>query len=413
MKKNTTKKHDPREVAISVKNISKSFKLYHDKRGSIKDFFLHPGKPSTYDMFHALQNISFDAYKGEFVGIIGRNGSGKSTLLKLLAGVYVPDKGKIEINGRLIPFLELGVGFNGELTARENIYLNGTILGLTVKELDEYFDEIVDFAEIREFLDMPLKKFSSGMQVRLAFSIAIKADAEIYLLDEVLAVGDAAFQAKCMAQFRKFKQLGKTVILVTHDLGAVQQYCDRAVYIKEHKLEAIDTPTKIIDNYIYMDRDKERKANDQVTASTGSNIAKITDVQFIDKEKTPNNIFISGDPITIKTRYEIHETVANPVFGIALYKDDGQYLFGNNTLLSKSFERKELGKGEYEVTVTIPKLNILRGNILVTLALTDDTYANQYIWEDKKYTFSIVSSLPKDGLVNMDAEWKVNQTAND
>jgi lipopolysaccharide transport system ATP-binding protein len=394
-------------VAISVHGVNKSFRLYHEKRNSLRDFFYHFGKGSSYEKFDALKNINFELRKGEFLGIIGRNGSGKSTLLKLLAGVYLPDSGEIKVNGRLIPFLELGVGFNPELTGRENVFLNGTIMGLTKKELTAQFDEIVDFAEVREFIDMPLKKYSSGMQVRLAFSIAIKADADIYLLDEILAVGDANFQAKSMAQFRNFKDKGKTVILVTHDLSAVNQYCDKAIYIKDHEIVAAGKPSDLIDKYIYEDRDKEREAAGQSTIKTGANTAKIESVEFIDKEGTKNSIFISGDPITIKTTYRVKNTVQNPVFGIALYKDDGQHLFGDNTLLSKSFNTKEISKGIYEVSVTIPKLNILRGNILVTLALTDDKYENQYIWEDKKYGFSVISSKAHDGLVNLDTKWSV------
>ncbi len=237
------------DIAISVKNIHKSFRLPTERAWGLKQAIFNRLKGiKGYKEQKVLNGISFDIHRGEFVGIVGRNGSGKSTLLKSLAKIYFPEKGSVEINGNLIPFIELGVGFNPDLSGRENIYLNGAMLGFSNKEVDAMYDEIVDFAELRPFMDQKLKNFSSGMQVRLAFSIAIRARGDILLLDEVLAVGDAAFQKKCNDYFAEIK--GKqTVILVTHSMGNVRKYCDRAILIEEGKVKLDGDPQKVATAY--------------------------------------------------------------------------------------------------------------------------------------------------------------------
>ena len=236
-------------VVISVKNLHKSFKLPTERAGGLKNAIFNRLKGiKGYKTQKVLNGISFDIHKNEFVGIVGRNGSGKSTLLKTLAKIYFPEKGSVEINGNLVPFIELGVGFNPELSGRENVYLNGALLGFSNKEMDAMYDEIVDFAELRPFMDQKLKNFSSGMQVRLAFSIAIRAKGDILLLDEVLAVGDAAFQQKCANYFASIK--GKqTVVLVTHDMGNVTKYCSRAILLEDGKIMMDGEPKKVAEAY--------------------------------------------------------------------------------------------------------------------------------------------------------------------
>ena len=204
---------------IEVSGVSKTFRLPHERRTTLKEHVLHPFDRTTYEVQQALDDVSFTVEEGEFFGIIGPNGSGKSTLLKILAGIYRQDAGTVRVDGRLSPFIELGVGFNPELTARDNVRINGTLLGLGKRELDERFDEIFEFAGLERFVDQKLKNFSSGMQVRLAYSIAIQVEFDILLLDEVLAVGDAEFQEKCFATFDEFRERGKTIVLVTHGLG--------------------------------------------------------------------------------------------------------------------------------------------------------------------------------------------------
>lgn len=238
------------DIAISVKNLRKSFKLPTERAWGLKQAIFNRLKGvKGYKKQEVLRGISFEVKKGEFIGIVGRNGSGKSTLLKLMSKIYVPDSGTIEVNGSLVPFIELGVGFNPELTGRENVYMNGAMLGFSNAEMDEMYDEIVEFAELRDFMDQKLKNYSSGMQVRLAFSIAIRARGDILILDEVLAVGDAAFQEKCNQYFRSLHG-EQTVILVTHSMENVTEFCDRAILLEKGKIVKDGNPDEVAQAYL-------------------------------------------------------------------------------------------------------------------------------------------------------------------
>lgn len=237
------------DTAISVSGVSKSFVIPHEPINSVRGAFVNVLRKKTYETFNALDGVSFDVARGEFFGIVGRNGSGKSTLLKILAGIYPPDSGKVTVNGAISPFLELGVGFNPELSGRDNVYLNGTVLGLRKKEIDAKFDEIVAFAELERFIDQKLKNYSSGMQVRLAFSVAIHTNRDILLMDEVLAVGDAAFQEKCRSVFLRLKSEGKTIVLVTHGMDTVKEFCDRVLLIDRGKVAGVGGTEGIVERY--------------------------------------------------------------------------------------------------------------------------------------------------------------------
>lgn len=241
---------DGGDVAIRVKHLHKSFKLPTERAWGLKQAIFNRLKGiKGFKEQKVLRGLDFEVKKGEFLGIVGRNGSGKSTLLKVLSGIYVPEKGDVEIYGTLVPFIELGVGFNPELTGRENIYLNGALLGFSNAEVDEMYDEIVDFAELKDFMDQKLKNYSSGMQVRLAFSIAIRARGDILILDEVLAVGDAAFQQKCNDYFASLHG-NQTVVLVTHSMENVRKFCDRAILIEDGKIKCEGDPEKVADEYM-------------------------------------------------------------------------------------------------------------------------------------------------------------------
>jgi ABC-type polysaccharide/polyol phosphate transport system ATPase subunit len=235
--------------AVSVEQVSKSFRLPHQRYSTLKERALHPFASSSYDELEALRDVSFTVQRGEFYGIVGRNGSGKSTLLKCVAGIYGIDGGEIEVHGRLSPFIELGVGFNSDLTARDNVLINAIMLGLTRKEARHRFDEIIEFAELEEFVDLKLKNYSSGMSVRLGFSVAIQVEADVLLVDEVLAVGDAAFQQKCFDQFDSLKAEGRTMLFVTHDMASVERFCDRGLVLERGRLVDMGEPEHITRTY--------------------------------------------------------------------------------------------------------------------------------------------------------------------
>ncbi len=239
----------PAHPAISIRSLSKSFRLPHEQYHTLKERALHAFRTRSYDMLDAVQNVSLDVGAGEFFGIVGRNGSGKSTLLKCVAGIYEIDSGELDVNGRLSPFIELGVGFNPDLTARDNVIINAIMLGLTRRQAEARFDDIIAFAELENFVDLKLKNYSSGMYVRLAFATAVQVDADILLIDEVLAVGDAAFQQKCFDEFTRLRNEGRTIVFVTHDMGAVERFCDRALLLERGRVVDIADPTSIARQY--------------------------------------------------------------------------------------------------------------------------------------------------------------------
>ena len=337
------------KIAISVKNVSKNFKLPHEKPSGLKQAIIkfRPGK--RYEVQHVLENISFDIRAGEFFGIVGRNGSGKSTLLKLLAQIYTPNKGSVTINGSLTPFIELGVGFNAELTGRENVYLNGALLGFNRKQVDLIYDDIVEFAEIERFMDQKLKNYSSGMQVRLAFSIAIRAKSDILLIDEVLAVGDAAFQQKCFDYFGKLKAEKRTVILVSHDMASVKKFCTRAVHLESGKIVDINTPNVIAQQYL----DSNFNAND--SQSGPGDVPQMPVAISIDLE-SPSS-FSCGDKIRAKVRVESTEDF-DGVVGISVLQNLN-YLGGFNS--TKNEELLHITKGENQFIFEIESGSLSAG----------------------------------------------------
>jgi ABC-2 type transport system ATP-binding protein len=329
------------DVAIRVSGVSKSFKLPHEKHDSIKSVFMHGiRRKKTYEKQEVLKDISFEIKKGEFFGIVGRNGGGKSTLLKLLAGIYTPDSGSIQVNGKLTPFIELGVGFNHELTGRENVFLNGALLGFSRAEMEAMYDEIVEFAELEKFMDQKLKNYSSGMQVRLAFSIAIRANTEILVLDEVLAVGDAAFQKKCFDIFRIFKNEGRTVVLVTHDMSAVQRFCTSALFLRKGNIEKMGDVDEVAKAYNNENLEalvsKEKGKTEDSEPKKEYSPAKITSVKMLNNGNTKMKTYYRpGDDIKIEVKTKFMEDVENPIIGLVLKDSQGQRLFDTNTRVHK------------------------------------------------------------------------------
>lgn len=345
---------DQNQTAITVKNLYKTFKLPHEKHSGIKQLVLNFSKRKKgYEMQKALNNINFEVKNGEFFGIVGRNGSGKSTLLKLLAGIYAPDKGLVQVNGSLTPFIELGVGFNPELTGRENVFLNGALLGFSRKEMENLYDDIVDFAELDRFMDQKLKNYSSGMQVRLAFSIAIRAKSDILLIDEVLAVGDVNFQNKCLKLFTEMKRDKKTIVFISHDMGTVRRFCDRAIMIQEGKVAEEGSAEEIAGLYetINLPEGQSVETINKIISLRDNKIIK--KLSLLDSKGNSVNRIDRGKELTLKLEIKSDSPAKN--IGVAIYKLDGSYVFGTNTILDDFKIQKitsytfstDMGRGEY------------------------------------------------------------------
>lgn len=341
-------------IAIKVDNVSKTFRLPHEKNNSIKAAILNfYKKKRTFEKQQVLQDISFEIKEGEFFGIVGRNGSGKSTLLKLLAGIYSPSKGGISVNGKLTPFIELGVGFNPELTGRENVFLNGALLGFNRKAMNGMYDDIVNFAELHKFMDQKLKNYSSGMQVRLAFSIAIRANTDILLLDEVLAVGDAAFQQKCYDYFGKVKKEGKTVVFVTHDMQTMSRFCDRAILIDQGIIQLEGRAVEVAQQYT---KDNFSGSSDNNTSS--SKVSRNTNA-YIESISIEGPKSVSqGESLQVSAT--IYSKIATKaVIGVSVL-ENMFYVGGVNS--SKDLDSYELKVGKNHVKCSLDTTAIGAGN---------------------------------------------------
>jgi ABC-type polysaccharide/polyol phosphate transport system ATPase subunit len=317
------------DTTVVVERVAKSFRLPHQRYSTLKERALHPFNSRTYDELAALREVDFEVERGEFFGIVGRNGSGKSTLLKCLAGIYAIDRGLIEVKGRLSPFIELGVGFNPDLTARDNVVINAIMLGLSRKEARRRFDEIIAFAELEEFVDLKLKNYSSGMAVRLGFSVAIQVDAEVVLIDEVLAVGDAAFQRKCFDQFQRMRSEGRTILFVTHDMGAIERFCDRAMLLEEGRVMEIGPPEEIARRYSEVNFAK----SDPVSEGVLGGDASILSVRCEDRHGERVISQRPGAACTVAVAVEFANAVENPVLGVAFRNELRQSVFVATTLM--------------------------------------------------------------------------------
>lgn len=373
------------DIAIKVENVSKNFLLPHQKVNSVKSLFTTMlRRDGTIETQHALKNIDLEIKKGEFFGIVGRNGSGKSTLLKILAGIYQPTKGKVQVHGKLVPFIELGVGFNPELTGRENVYLNGALLGFSEKEVAAMYDDIVEFAELEKFMDQKLKNYSSGMQVRLAFSMATRSQADILLIDEVLAVGDADFQRKCFNYFKTLKKLNKTVILVSHDMDAVREYCDRAALIENASLTAIGESDNISSAYIKLFNEKSEKGSVQVP-NKGANRWGNEEVIISRARVAKTRLTDTTDQLAFSVDIMAKTKTDNLLAGFIIKNASGAAIVGsNNKILKKHLSMNE-GEG---TTITWRVPNIFSdGRHHITIALESE--ANVCDWWDDALSFEV------------------------
>lgn len=400
------------DYAIKVENVSKSFRLPHEKRSSVKSMFVNIFRGSrTYEEHRVINDFSFEVKHGEFFGVVGRNGSGKSTLLKLLAEIYTPDEGKITINGKLTPFIELGVGFNPELTGRENVYLNGALLGFSRKQMDEMYDRIVSFAELEAFMDQKLKNYSSGMQVRLAFSIAIRAETEILLIDEVLAVGDVLFQKKCYSYFKELKKNKKTVIFISHDTAALQEYCDRGILInkgeiiKEGKIEEVTRDYLDLLNKI--EEEAKAKEKNKESERWGTGAMAVTGLSVLGPDKKPREVFTSkNESITVRAKFQSKANIEEPVYGISIIDSSGAKIFQSNTLWLKQPTKDMKPNETTEVEWIIPNF-FNSGTFYISPAVADKAGSVIYDWREEMGSFTMNKEIPTSGFVNIEHELKI------
>ena len=384
--------------AIVVDHVSKSFRLPHEKLASVKSVLLNVFRRGrSFEQQHVLKDISFEIKQGEFFGILGRNGSGKSTLLKLLAGIYALDKGRIDVKGSLTPFIELGVGFNPELTGRENVFLNGALLGFNRKEMRVMYDGIVQFAELERFMDQKLKNYSSGMQVRLAFSIAIRANSDILLIDEVLAVGDAAFQRKCFDHFMMLKKNKRTVILVTHDMAAVRQYCDRAIMIDNGQIVRSGKPEEVAQAYqkLFIE---EAEAN----AEEGSGGVKMSGGTRWGEgglRAQKAKAVVTPQKVSLTVSYRCEKDLPSAILGFTVYSPMGINILEGNTQRSRH-KIPDLRAGQV-VTMTWEMPNIFaNGTYDVSVACCDQSATHFYDWWNEATSFKIRKEEPTAGTVD-------------
>ncbi|MCC7576944.1 MAG: ABC transporter ATP-binding protein [Methanomethylovorans sp.] len=404
---------------IEVDKLEKSFRIPHEKRTTLFETLTGVFKPESYEVFNALKDINFDVKEGEFFGIIGENGSGKSTLLKMIAGILYPSSGEVHIHKKVTPFLELGVGFHPDMTAVENIKTYGTIMGMSKHNIRSRTDDILEFAGLEKFRDAKLKNFSSGMQVRLAFSTAIQTDPEILLMDEVLAVGDMDFQQKCLDVLNNYRKEGVTIVFVSHDLGAVRRFCDRTLLLHKGEQIALGSTAEVIDRYVYGDQDKSisepvncvvendhgvlTEEQPSVTCSRwGDQKIEIINVEFYDKFGNLSNRFNSFDAMTIRIIYHAHEKVFDPVFGIALYSEKGENVYGTNTELKEIVIDSIEGKGH--IDLKIESISLLSGRFLLTVAIHSRTH-EPYDWHDKLYQFDVIPTSRDAGMFNVPCKW--------
>jgi ABC-type polysaccharide/polyol phosphate transport system ATPase subunit len=442
--------------AISVKNVCKQFTIPHEKNNTLKGAFINFFKRNTYEKFYALKDISFEVKKGEFFGILGRNGSGKSTLLKILAGVYTANRGSVHIHGLISPFLELGIGFNPELSGRDNIYLNATVLGLCEKEIDAKFDSIVAFSELERFIDQKVKNYSSGMNVRLAFSVAIHANREILLMDEVLAVGDSNFQSKCLREFARYKEMGKTVILVTHDIGTVQRYCDRAMLLRNGEVAKIGSAEEVGNEYIYQNMSDEEKRivkeqeqakikaeKDMVQAQKDAEklkgkaleeeknkleverkrqaeeqrkqeeerrrqdeekknkVAEITSIEFLDKDGKDKNVFETGEDLSVKVMFRRKDRDKKLNVSLTIYNQVNSYFFGINSFIDKVDMEKYVANGYFQIDFA--KIPLKRDIYVMTAALFSENELENL--DFMKRNLSVFSKGKSHGSIEFDYKW--------
>ena len=432
------------EHAIELSNVTKIYRRYSGRQfATLKSALLQRSilrDLNPNETFPALKDVSFTVAKGMTYGVIGRNGSGKSTALKVVAGITKPTSGTVNVRGRISALIELGAGFHPEISGRENVFINGIMLGMTKREIARRFDEIVEFAELQQFIDAPVKTYSSGMYMRLGFAVAIHVDPDVLLVDEVLAVGDEGFTHKCLDKFAEFRRLGKTILLVTHSLGLVERFCDEALWLDEGSVKGQGDPRRVVDAYLAAVEKGEETLLASTTAKAVASVAaqpptepvpptkpavaqpegelrnmfqavegrwgsreiEITDVTLLDGTGQPAFLFHSGDPMAVRLNVTAHAPATDFVFGFSLFNADGVCCYGTNTFIEEMDpERLE---GRVEVTFSIDKLDLVEGTYKLDVAIhTCDGYP--YDYHRLLYTFRVKSRTPDVGIYRPHHTW--------
>ncbi|MBI3958759.1 MAG: ABC transporter ATP-binding protein [Chloroflexi bacterium] len=427
-------------VSVRFQNVSKRFVLYTGRsrtlQEQVQDLFLQSRNrvlPPKKD-FWALQDVSFDIEQGHTVGLVGSNGSGKSTALKLIARILEPSSGSVQVNGRVSALLELGAGFHPDLTGRENIYLNGSLMGIQRKRLKQVFDEIVEFSELEQFIDMPVKHYSSGMYTRLAFAVSIHVDPEILLVDEVLAVGDGAFQRKCMESIGELRRSGVTILLVSHDLETVARLCHTAVWLDKGEVHAIGEGRLVINDYIahineqqqaLLARTQKQRGESQQTDDeseqneSAADVVEetievvppkdgvITQIETLDADGNTVKSILSGSALHIRVHYAAHRRIETPVFGLALHRDDGVHITGPNTQ-SGGYPIDAI-EGEGFVDYFLTSVPLTAGRFYVSASLVDQACTYFYDYRDQAHSFVVQPRSVWDqlGVVKFDGQWRL------
>ena len=406
--------------AIHAQGLGKAYQLYDKPIHRLWDLLL-PGSSRSRE-FWAVRNVYLDIPHGATVGIIGENGAGKSTLLKLLTGISAPTTGSVQVNGRIASLLELGAGFHPEFSGRENIFLNCSILGMSDEEIEERYPQIVEFSELGEFIDRPVKTYSSGMYVRLGFSVAASVNPDILLIDEALSVGDEHFKGKCINRLNEFREQGKTTVFVSHDMGAVKSMCQWVVLMDQGEVLEQGSAEKVADEYL---KRAHARGNQRLSAlgreqseypRWGSGEIETLDIDLFSGEDEPTLVFRPGEPFRIRIRYRCHEAVEEPVFGIGLYRSDGTYVNGSNHHWRKQpieIGRVEAGE-EGEVVMEFDQLPLLQGQYYVTTFLYDHSKAAPTAIDHREHavTFEVIDAQHlQHGMLFLPMRWKVDRGA--
>jgi len=392
------------ETAVAVRSLWKSYRLYHERNQYLKAAILR-GRRARYEEFWALHEVSFDVPTGSTFGVIGSNGSGKSTLLKCLAGILQPEKGEVEVRGRISALLELGAGFHPELSGRENVFLNGAILGLTKKEITARFDAIVDFAGLAEFIDTPVKNYSSGMFVRLGFAVAANVEPDVLLVDEVLSVGDESFQRRCAEKIDEFRRDGRTIVFVSHGLAQVGQLCEDVAWIDHGKLRQIGPAAEVISAYQGESHDAKR-VEGELGSRWGTGEGQIVDVELLDGSGTRTLVVNTMEPMTIGVELTSHAPLQDVVVGVRIDSLAGNPVWGTTTRRSG----RTIGRldGPARVDLHIPQLPLLEGVYDLTVGLTDHTEVHPYDHWERRVRFEVRQYQSYDtGVVHIPADWSI------